>query len=137
MRHRKSGRKLGRNSSHRKAMWRNMVTSLVEHGRIRTTEAKAKELRSFAEKTITKAIRVADIVAKDEDARTAEEKTRLVHAIRVAGRMVRGKDQLHRLFHDIAPALKSRPGGYTRIIKAGPRPGDSAPMAHVQLILEN
>lgn len=137
MRHRKSGRKLGRNSSHRKAMWRNMVTSLVEHGRIRTTEAKAKELRSFAEKTITKAIRVSDIVAKDEDARSAEEKTRLVHAIRVAGRMVRGKDQLHRLFHEVAPQLKTRPGGYTRIIKAGPRPGDAAPMAYVELILGN
>jgi len=137
MRHRKSGRKLGRNSSHRKAMWRNMVTSLIEHGRICTTEAKAKELRSFAEKTMTKAIRVADIVGKDEGERSAEDKTRLVHAVRMAGRMVRSKDALHRLFHVVAPQLTSRPGGYTRITKAGPRPGDAAPMAYVEIILDN
>lgn len=137
MRHRKAGRKLGRNSSHRKAMWRNMVTSVIEHGRIRTTEAKAKEVRSMVEKTITKAIRVADIVAKDADTRTTEEKTRLVHAIRMAGRMVRSKDALHRLFHEIAPQLTSRPGGYTRITKAGPRPGDAAPTAYIEIILEN
>lgn len=137
MRHRKAGRQLGRNSAHRKAMWRNMVTSLIEHGRIRTTEAKAKELRGLAEKTITKAIRVADIVAKDEDARTMEEKTRLVHAVRVAGRMVRGRDQLHKLFHEVAPQLTNRPGGYTRITKVGPRPGDAAPMAYVEIIFGN
>ncbi|MGH1348096.1 MAG: 50S ribosomal protein L17 [Nannocystales bacterium] len=137
MRHRKAGRQLGRNSAHRKAMWRNMVTSLIEHGRIRTTEAKAKELRGFAEKTITKAIRVADIVAKDADDRSMEEKTRLVHAVRVAGRMVRGRDQLHKLFHEVAPQLTSRPGGYTRITKVGPRPGDAAPMAYVEIIFDN
>ncbi len=137
MRHRKSGRKLGRNSSHRKAMWRNMVTSLVTHGRIRTTEAKAKELRGFAEKTITKAIRVVDIIEKDAESRSTEEKARLVHAIRIAGRMVRDRDTLHRLFHELAPQLKSRPGGYTRIIKAGPRPGDAAPMAYIEIILDN
>ena len=137
MRHRKAGRQLGRNSAHRKAMWRNMVTSLIEHGRIRTTEAKAKELRGLAEKTITKAIRVADIVAKDAEARSVEEKTRLVHAVRVAGRMVRGRDQLHRLFHEVAPQLTNRPGGYTRITKVGPRPGDAAPMAYVEIILGN
>ncbi len=118
-------------------MWRNMVTSLVEHGRIRTTEAKAKELRGFVEKTITKAVRVADIVGKDEDARSAEDKTRLVHAIRVAGRLVRSREALHRLFHEIGPQLTSRPGGYTRIIKVGPRPGDAAPMAYIEIILEN
>lgn len=137
MRHRKAGRQLGRNSAHRKAMWRNMVTSLIEHGRIRTTEAKAKELRGLAEKTITKAIRVADIVAKDADARTTDEKTRLVHAVRVAGRMVRGRDQLHKLFHEVAPQLTNRPGGYTRITKVGPRPGDAAPMAYVEIIFGN
>lgn len=118
-------------------MWRNMVTSLIEHGRIRTTEAKAKELRGLAEKTITKAIRVADIVAKDADARTTDEKTRLVHAVRVAGRMVRGRDQLHKLFHEVAPQLTNRPGGYTRITKVGPRPGDAAPMAYVEIIFGN
>jgi len=137
MRHRKAGRQLGRNSAHRKAMWRNMVTSLIEHGRIRTTEAKAKELRGFAEKTITKAIRVADIVAKDADDRSVEEKTRLVHAVRVAGRMVRGRDQLHKLFHEVGPQLTNRPGGYTRITKVGPRPGDAAPMAYVEIIFGN
>ena len=135
MRHRKSGRQLGRNSSHRSAMWRNMVTSLIEHGRIRTTEAKAKELRKFAEKTITKAKRVGDIVAKAEDKRSQDEKVRLVHAMRMAGRMVRTKDALTKLFNEIAPALKDRNGGYTRVVKMGPRPGDAAPMAIIEIIL--
>jgi large subunit ribosomal protein L17 len=135
MRHRKSGRKLGRNSAHRKALWRNMVTSLLEHGRIQTTEAKAKELRIHAEKTITKAIRVQDIVAKPVESRTREEQVRLVHAMRMAGRLVRTRDVLGRLFEEIAPALVSRPGGYTRIVKVAPRRGDAASMAIIELIL--
>ena len=132
MRHRKSGRKLGRSSAHRKAMWRNMVTSLLEHGRIHTTEAKAKELRSHAEKTITKAIRVQKVMKKKK--KTEADKTRVVHAMRMAGRMVRTREVLARLFNEIAPALKDRPGGYTRIVKTAPRDGDCAPMAIIEIL---
>jgi len=134
MRHRNAGRKLGRNGTHRKAMWRNMVTSLLEHGRIQTTEPKAKELRGYVERTITIAIRVQDIASKPEEARSREEKARLVHATRMAGRLVRTKDVLRSLFTKIAPALKSRPGGYTRIAKIAPRAGDGAPMAIIELL---
>ena len=134
--HRKSGRKLGRNSTHRKAMYRNMVTSLLEHERITTTEAKAKELRRFVERTITRAVRVQDIVAKEADARSAEEKVKLVHAIRMAARQVVGRDVLLKLFNELGPKLKSRPGGWTRIIKTAPRPGDAARMAIIELVMD-
>ncbi|RMG96108.1 MAG: 50S ribosomal protein L17 [Deltaproteobacteria bacterium] len=134
MRHRKSGRKFGRNSAHRKAMFRNMVTSLLEHGGIRTTVAKAKELRRFVEPTITQSLRVQDIVAKAEGERTPEEKARLVHAMRMAGRYVHDRAVLRRLFYDLGPALKGRPGGYTRIVKLGRRVGDGAPMARIELV---
>ncbi len=134
MRHRKSGRKFGRNSSHRTAMFRNMVTSLLEHGGIRTTVAKAKELRRFVEPTITQSIRVQPIVAKAESDRTPQERARLVHAMRLAGRYVHDRQVLRRLFYDIGPAMKDRPGGYTRIIKLGRRVGDGAPMARIELV---
>ncbi len=141
MRHRKSGRKLGRNSSHRKAMYRNMVTSLLEHGRITTTEAKAKELRKFTERTISKAVRVQDIIAKDVEARTPQEKARLVHAMRMAGRLVRSRQVLGTLFNKLGPIAKNRGGessdkggGYTRITKVGPRVGDNAPMAVIEVL---
>lgn len=134
MRHGKSGRRLGRNSAHRRAMYRNMVTSLLEHGRIRTTEHKAKELRRYAEKTITKCLRVADVAEKPEDKRTREEQARLVHALRMAGRMVRSREVLGKLLTEIAPKMKGRPGGYTRIIKLGRRVGDAAPMALIELV---
>ncbi len=136
MRHRKSGRPLGRNSAHRKAMFRNMVTSLLEHERITTTEAKAKELRRFAEKTITRGLSVQDLLAKSESDRTVEEKARIVHAYRMAGRLVRSRDVLDKLFTDIAPRFASRPGGYTRIIKTAPRVGDAARMAIIELVCD-
>jgi large subunit ribosomal protein L17 len=136
MRHRKSGRKLGRNSTHRKAMFRNMVTSLLQHERISTTEPKAKELRRFAERTISKAIRVLDIVDKDEEQRTQAEKVKLVHAMRMAGRLVHDREVLRKLFGELAPKLRVRPGGWTRIVKSAPRPGDGAPMAIIELVLE-
>ena len=75
-----------------------------------------------------------DLIAKPEDKRTTEEKAKLVHAMRVAGRLVRTKDVLRKLFNETAPKLKDRPGGYLRILKTGPRPGDAAPMAIVQLV---
>ncbi len=134
MRHRKSGRKFGRTSSHRKAMFRNMVTSLLEHERIHTTEAKAKELRGQVERTITRSLSVQDLLAKAEDKRTDEDKAKIVHAMRMAGRLVHSKDVLRKLFTEIAPKYKDRNGGYTRIVKTVARVGDAAKMAIVELV---
>ncbi len=116
MRHRKSGRKLGRNSSHRKAMFRNMATSLVRHEMIKTTVPKAKELRRVVEPLITLA--KVDGVANR----------------RLAFSRLRDKEAVGKLFSDLGPRFKDRPGGYLRILKTGPRPGDAAPMAIVQLV---
>ena len=116
MRHRKSGRKLGRNSSHRKAMFANMVTSLFEHGRITTTDAKAKELRRVAARMITLG------------------KKNTLHAKRLAGKTVRTRSILVKLFDEIAPAYSERQGGYTRTMKLGPRRGDNAPMSIIELM---
>ena len=116
MRHKKSGRKLGRNSSHRKAMFRNMATSLVRHETIKTTVPKAKELRRVVEPLITLA--KVDGVANR----------------RLAFNRLRDKEAVGKLFSDLGPRFKDRPGGYLRILKTGPRPGDAAPMAIVQLV---
>lgn len=116
MRHRKTGLKLNRTSSHRDAMFRNMVTSLFKHQRIRTTDVKAKELRRWADNLIT--------LAKRGD----------VHARRQALSIIREKDVVHKLFADAAEKYGARPGGYTRIIKMGRRPGDASPMSMVELI---
>ena len=134
MRHQKSGRKLGRNSSHRKAMYRNMVTSLLDHERIETTLAKAKELRGKTERNITIALRLGDILAKDKESRTREEQDKVVHAMRLVGRTVQDREVLHKLFEDIAPRLAGRPGGYTRIIRTRRRVGDAAEMAIIELV---
>lgn len=136
MRHRKGGRKLNRNSSARKAMFRNMVTSLVQHESIRTTEAKAKELRRFAEKVVTIAKRaptVDAIEAMDGDAAQTARASR-VHAIRRARRWVADSEVLHKLFADVGPRFASRNGGYTRVVKAGRRDGDNAPMAIIEFV---
>jgi len=116
MRHKKSGRRLGRNSSHRKAMFRNMATSLVRHETIKTTLPKAKELRRVIEPLITLA--KIDGVANR----------------RLAFDRLRDKEAVGKLFSDLGPRFKERPGGYLRILKMGPRPGDAAPMALVQLV---
>ncbi len=116
MRHRKAKYKLGINSSHRQAMLRNMVTSLFDHESIITTEAKAKALRSLADKMIT--------LGKRGD----------LHARRQALRVIRSKRTAKRLFEDIAPRYADRNGGYTRVIKKGPRKGDSAEMAVIELV---
>ena len=118
MRHRRKGRKLGRDASHRKALFSNMAGSLFEHGRIKTTEAKAKELRPIAEKLITLARKDPGDVA----------------AQRQAVAYLRSKDAVHTLFHEVAPRYTERPGGYTRIIKLGPCQGDAAPMAYIELV---
>lgn len=116
MRHRHSGRKLNRNSSHRKAMFKNMVTSLVEHEIIRTTLPKAKELRRHAEPLIT--LSKVDSVANR----------------RLAFDRLRNKATVGKLFSEIGPRYDGRPGGYLRILKCGLRTGDKAPMAYVELV---
>lgn len=137
MRHRKSGRRLGRNSSHRKAMYRNMAASLLEHGRIRTTDAKAKELRKVVERLITLSRQVS---MGEIEAAKGEEQQRLrmkrVHAVRQARRVVKDREILRKLFSDYAEQFKDRPGGYTRITKIGRRPGDNAPMSIIELVEE-
>lgn len=134
MRHQRSGRHYGRTTEHRKAMWRNMVTSLLEHERIQTTEAKAKELRRQTERTITIAKRLGDLLGKDKDKRSRDESMRYAHAMSEAAKMIRTREVLHKLFAEVAPRYAERPGGYTRIIKVGQRAGDAAPMAIVELV---
>ena len=116
MRHRQSGRKLNRNSSHRKAMFRNMAASLLDHEVIKTTLPKAKELRRVAEPLITMA--KSDSVANR----------------RVAFNRLRDRDVVTKLFNELGPRYKDRPGGYLRILKMGFRSGDQAPMALVELV---
>ena len=116
MRHRKAGRKLGRDRDHRRALYANLAAALFEHGRIKTTEAKAKEVRPIAEEMIT--------LGKRGD----------LHAHRQAVAFLRSKAVAHKLFAEIAPRFAERPGGYTRIVKIGPRKGDAAEMAYLELV---
>ncbi|MCK5872108.1 MAG: 50S ribosomal protein L17 [Methylococcales bacterium] len=116
MRHRKSGRQLNRNSSHRKAMFSNMVSSIIKHELIKTTLPKAKELRGFAEPLMT--------LAKNDS----------VANRRLAFAKLRDKDAVAKLFNDLGPRYQKRPGGYLRIMKCGFRTGDDAPMAYVELV---
>jgi large subunit ribosomal protein L17 len=118
MRHRKAGRKLGRTSSHRKAMMRNLVTSLLKHEKIITTDAKAKELRSVAEKMITLGKRGS------------------LHARRQALSYIRDRKVTEKVFDELSPRYRDRAGGYTRIIKTGNRVGDNAPLSMIELIPE-
>ena len=137
MRHRKIGRKLGRNSAHRKAMFSNMLASLVEHGRIETTEAKAKELRRIAERTITWATSLGDLLTADRDKMSPEDRAKVVHHIRMAGRVLKDREMLLKLFNEVAPRFVGRPGGYTRIIHHYKRRhGDGAPLAFIELLPE-
>jgi large subunit ribosomal protein L17 len=116
VRHQRAGRKLGRDSAHRKALYSNLAGALIEHGRIKTTEAKAKEVRPIVEKMIT--------LGKRGD----------LHAHRQAVAFLRSKSVAHKLFADVAPRFAERPGGYTRVVKLGPRQGDSAEMAYLELV---
>ena len=118
MRHNKAGRRLGRKTSHREAMFRNMVTSLLDHGKITTTDAKAKEIRVVAERMIT--------LGKRGD----------LHSMRLAASVIREKSVVSKLFSTIAPRYKERFGGYTRIIKLGIRQGDAAPVSLIELVEE-
>lgn len=117
-------------------MFSNMVTSLVTHGRIETTEAKAKELRGIADRAIHWGVTVSDLTAKQEAELSAEERAKVVHAMRMARRVIRSKDALNKLFDEVAPKLAGRPGGYTRVLKTRTRRGDAAPMAFIELVSE-
>ena len=116
MRHAHKGRKLGRDSAHRKALYANLACSLIEHGRIKTTQAKAKAVKPYAEKMIT--------LGRRGD----------LHARRQALAELRTQEIVHKLFSDVAPRMADRPGGYTRIIKIGHRLGDAAEMVYLELV---
>jgi large subunit ribosomal protein L17 len=133
MRHRNSGRKLGRNASHRAALFNNLVTALLTYGRIETTEAKAKELRSFADSTIGWGVAAQPLIAKGDQA-SKDERAQIVHARRMARKTVKTPEALARLFGEIGSHFVSRKGGYTRLLKTRVRKGDAAPMAFVELV---
>ena len=116
MRHQRAGKKLGRDSAHRKALYANLTGALIEHGRIRTTEAKAKAVKPIAEQLITLGRR-GDLAAR-----------------RQAIAYLRSKDVVHKLFADVAPRFADRPGGYSRIVRLGPRAGDAADMVYLELV---
>jgi large subunit ribosomal protein L17 len=116
MRHHRAGRKLGRDASHRKALYANLTSALIEHGRIKTTVAKAKEVRPVAEEMITLGRR-GDVPAR-----------------RQALKFLRSQDVVHKLFSEVGPRFTDRPGGYSRIVKLGPRQGDAAEMAYLELV---
>jgi large subunit ribosomal protein L17 len=118
VRHARSGKKLGRDSAHRKALYSNLAGALIEHGRIKTTVTKAKAVKPLAEQMIT--------LGRRGD----------LHARRQATAFLRSRDVVHHLFAEIAPRFKDRPGGYTRIIRLGPRPGDAAEMVYLELVEE-
>src|SRR5438046_3988143 len=116
MRHHRSGKKLGRDSAHRKALYSNLTGALIEHGRIKTTEAKAKAVKPIAEQMIT--------LGRRGD----------IHARRQALAYLRSQEIVHELFSEVAPRFRDRPGGYTRIVKLGPRQGDAAEMVYLELV---
>ena len=116
MRHQRSGKKLGRDASHRKALYSNLAGALIEHGRIKTTEAKAKAVKPVAEQMIT--------LGRRGD----------LHARRRALAFLRSQDVVHKLFSDVGPRFADRPGGYSRIVKLGPRQGDAAEMVYLELV---
>jgi large subunit ribosomal protein L17 len=116
MRHQRAGKKLGRDASHRRALYANLAGALIEHGRIKTTEAKAKAVKPIVEQMIT--------LGRRGD----------LHARRQALSFLRSQDVVHTLFSDVGPRFADRPGGYTRIVKLGPRAGDSAQMAYLELV---
>src|SRR4029078_12894038 len=129
-----SGVRLSRTSAHRKALFSNLIAALFYNERIRTTDAKAKETRRLAERTITWARRLGDVLGKKPDRQSLDESARYVHAVRMARRVVRDRGAVLKLFDELAPRYLDRQGGYTRIRKLGQRPGDAAPMSLLELI---
>jgi len=148
MRHRKSGRQFGRNTSHRRAMFRALAANLVAHERIETTDAKAKELRSIVERIIGRAIRLGPIAYTGQEQLGNADKARRLAAQRHLARFLqrfavtrdgdstKQVDLLEKVFVDLAKRFQNRPGGYTRIIKLGPRAGDNAPMSIIEFVSE-
>jgi len=116
VRHHRSGKKLGRDSAHRRALYANLAGALIEHGRIQTTEAKAKAVRPIAEQMIT--------LGRRGD----------LHARRQAMAYLRSQEVVHKLFAEVGPRFAERPGGYSRIVKVGPRQGDAAEMVYLELV---
>lgn len=145
MRHRKSGRQFGRNTSHRRAMLRALTANLVAHERIETTEAKAKELRRVAERLITRALRLGPVAFTPQDQLKPADKARRLAVERhlsqylrrfgaVANEEIGKVDLVEKVFVDLAKRFQGRAGGYTRIIKTGPRRGDNAPMVIIEFV---
>ena len=149
MRHGNAGRKFDRNTSHRRAMLRNLTANLVLHERIETTDAKAKELRRVAERLLTKAIRLGEVAFTPQEKLSDADKARRLHAQRLVAayiprfgtRMEKGGvekkvDLVEKVFLDLAKRFNKRGGGYTRIIKVGPRRGDNAPVSIIEFVGE-
>jgi large subunit ribosomal protein L17 len=146
MRHRKSGRQFGRNTSHRRAMLRALTANLVAHERIQTTDAKAKELRRVAERLITRAVRLGPVAYTAHDKLSVADRARRLAAQRQMGRFLRRfavvpddgaskkVDLIEKVFVDLAKRFKDRPGGYTRITKVGHRRGDNASLSVIELV---
>jgi large subunit ribosomal protein L17 len=146
MRHRKQGRQFGRNTSHRRAMFRALTANLVLHERIETTDAKAKELRRVAERLLSQAIRLGNVAFTPDAELSPADKARRLAAARQVGRFLqrfgvreadgesRKIDLVEKVFVDLAKRFQGRPGGYTRIIKLGPRRGDNAPMCVIEFV---
>lgn len=133
MRHRKYGRKFSMTSAPRKAMFRNLVTSILLHGRIQTTEDRAKEIRGYVERVISLGKRAPSLDGLEGDALSAAKAAR-VHAIRQARFWVNDRDAVAKVFGEYAERFATRPGGYTRVLKGGRRQGDNASMAWIELV---
>lgn len=134
MRHRKAGVHLSRTPAHRKALFSNLVAALIEHEEIKTTHVKARATARIAERTITLARRLNDVLSKDVEKRTPEEQARVVYAMREARKVVKSREAVQKIFDDLGPRFAARHGGYTRIVKIGQRPGDAAPVSLLQLM---
>jgi large subunit ribosomal protein L17 len=134
VRHRKIRTKLAGTPSRARAMFSNMLVGLVQHGRIRTTEKRARILRSIAEKVVTRATSLGDLLLKDRAKLAAEDQARVLHAMRMVRRTLKRTDAVIHLFEEVAPRYLGRPGGYTRMYKVGFRKGDNAPLALLEFI---
>lgn len=146
MRHLNAGRKFGRNTSHRRAMFRNLTANLLTHERIETTDAKAKEVRRVAERLLTKAIRLGDVAFTPFEQLSEKDRARRLHAqrlvsayiprfgIRVENGESKKVDLVEKVFLDLAKRYQGRPGGYTRIVKLGARRGDNAAISIIELV---
>ncbi len=149
MRHRNAGRQFSRNSSHRRAMLRALTANLIAHGRIETTDAKAKELRRVAERVITKARRLGEVAYTQNDKLSLADRARRQAAQQQVARFLqrfavigsgdaaKKVDLIEKLFVELAQRFKDRPGGYTRIIKVGNRRGDNAPISIIELVTDD